>query len=104
MLTDFQKTVLTRVDKVPKGKVTTYSQIAKSIGKPKAFRAVGTAVGKNPNLIKTPCHRVVKTDGMIGEYSGKGGQRGKIKLLKSEGIEIENEKKVNLDKVLFKFR
>lgn len=104
MLTDFQKKVLKKVDKIPKGKVSTYSEIAKSLGKPRAFRAVGTAVGKNPNLIKTPCHRVVKTDGKIGEYSGRGGINGKIKLLKSEGINIKDGNIIELKKVLHKFK
>ena len=100
MLTDFQIKVLEKVNKIPKGKVATYSSLAKAVGKPKACRAVGTAVGKNPNLIKTPCHRVVRSDGIIGQYSGKGGVNGKIKLLKLEGIEIKKGKLVDLNKVI----
>lgn len=84
--------------KVPKGKVTTYKEIAQAL-RSKGFRAVGNAMNKNPNAPRIPCHRVVRTDGSIGGYA-KGPKR-KIDMLKKEGILIENGKVVNLDKVLF---
>ena len=101
MGTEFQKLVWKALDKIPKEKVTTYGEIAKHLGKPRAFRAVGTAVGKNPNAPAVPCHRVVPASGKIGNYSGKNGIKGKIKLLKKEGIEIEKGKVRNFEKVFF---
>jgi len=74
---------------IPKGKVKTYLEIAKAIGKPKAFRAVGNAVGKNPYPRKIPCHRVIRSDGRLGGYSAKGGIKEKIRLLKSEKIFVK---------------
>lgn len=84
--TEFQKKVWTAISKIPRGKTITYKELATKIGRPLAVRAVGNAVGSNPHPIIIPCHRVVKTDGSLGGYSGKGGIKTKIKLLKSEGI------------------
>ncbi len=86
--TEFQKTVWVAISKIPKGKVITYKELAKKIGRPKAVRAVGNAVGANPYPVIIPCHRVVKTDGSLGGYSGKGGIKTKLRLLKSEGFDI----------------
>ena len=84
----FQIKVWREIKKIPKGKVTTYKNIAKKIGFPKASRAVANACGKNPYAPLIPCHRVIKSDFTIGGYSGKGGIRTKIKLLKKEKIKI----------------
>ena len=86
--TPFQLKVWNYLKKIPKGKVRTYLEVAKSIGKPKAFRAVANAIGKNPYPPKIPCHRVIKSDGSLGGYSGKGGIKTKRKLLKKEGITL----------------
>jgi len=86
--------------KVPKGKVTTYQAIAHAL-KTKAYRAVGTAMAKNPNPISVPCHRVVKSSGEIGNYAF--GIDKKIALLEQEGIEIKNGKVVNFADVLYDF-
>ena len=72
--------------KIPKGKVKTYKEVAIGIKKPKSVRAVANAIGKNPYAPKIPCHRVIRSDGSLGGYSGKGGINTKRKLLKSEGI------------------
>ena len=72
--------------KIPKGKVVSYLDVAKAINKPKAARAVANAIGKNPYAPIIPCHRVIRSDGSLGGYSGRGGIRMKKKLLKSEGI------------------
>ncbi|MCL4142847.1 UNVERIFIED_CONTAM: hypothetical protein GTU68_045338 [Idotea baltica] len=85
---------------IPKGKVTTYSELAKHLNT-KAFRAVGTAVGKNPGAPKVPCHRVVRKDGTVGGYAF--GTNKKIKLLKSEGIKIKKDKIEDFDLVYFEF-
>lgn len=82
--THFQIKVWNYLKKIPKGKVKTYLQVAKAIGKPGAFRAVASAIGKNPYPIKIPCHRVIRSDGNLGGYSGKGGIEEKKRLLKSE--------------------
>lgn len=64
--TDFQKSVWKALLKIPYGKTCSYKDLSKMISKPKAMRAVGTAVGKNPFLIIIPCHRVIKNDGTLG--------------------------------------
>ena len=84
--TAFQKKVWNEIDKIPRGKVITYGQIAKNIGKPKAARAVANACGANPNPITTPCHRVICSNGSLGGYSAPGGAIKKKKLLESEGL------------------
>lgn len=88
--TDFQNKVWIELSKIPQGTVVTYSYIAKKIGKPRAIRAVASAVRKNPHPIKVPCHRVVRKNGLVGEYSGPGGAAGKIKLLQKEGVAIKD--------------
>ncbi len=80
--TDFQKKVWKSLLQIPKGKTITYKELAKKINKPKAIRAVANAVGANPVTIKIPCHRVIRSDGSIGGYSGKGGTKTKLALLK----------------------
>ena len=82
----FQNQVWDEIDKIPHGMTLTYKQLAINIGKPNAARAVANACGKNPRPIKTPCHRVIKSDNTIGGYSGKGGVETKRRLLANEGI------------------
>ena len=84
--TQFQLKVWNYLKKIPKGTVKTYLEVAKGIGKPKAYRAVANAVAKNPYPIKIPCHRVIRSDGSIGGYSGKGGIIEKRRLLRSEKV------------------
>ena len=84
--TTFQLTVWNYLRQIPKGTVKTYSQIANDTGKPLAVRAVANAIGKNPHPPKIPCHRVIRSDGSLGGYSGKGGVKTKKMLLKKEGI------------------
>ena len=84
--TTFQLTIWNYLRQIPKGTVKTYSQIANAIGKPQAVRAVANAIGKNPHPPKIPCHRVIRSDGSLGGYSGKGGIKTKKMLLKKEGI------------------
>ena len=86
--TDFQIKVWNAISKISKGKVKTYKELARSIRKPKASRAVANACGKNPFPIKIPCHRVIRSDGRLGGYSGKGGIKTKRELLRSEGVFI----------------
>ena len=86
--TKFQIKVWNYLKKIPKGGTRTYLQVAKAIGKPKAHRAVANAVGKNPYPPKIPCHRVIRSDGSLGGYSGKGGIKKKLELLRSEKVKI----------------
>ena len=84
----FQVKIWKYLKKIPRGKVKTYSQVAKAIGKPAAVRAVANAIAKNPYPPKIPCHRVIRSDGSLGGYSGKGGTKTKKILLKKEGITL----------------
>jgi len=82
-VTPFQQKVYDIVGGIPKGKTMTYAQVAVAIGQPKAARAVGNALNKNPFAPVVPCHRVIRSDGSIGGFAS--GSSKKIKLLKSEG-------------------
>ena len=97
---NFNQSVYAMTSLIPMGKVTTYAAIARAIGSPKAARAVGNALGANSNPIVVPCHRVVKSDGGLGGYSGGEGARTKAKLLAREGVEV-SAGKVNLSRYLF---
>ena len=82
--TDFQKKVWDELLKIPSGSVSSYSQIAQNIGKPKAVRAVANACGANKIAVLIPCHRVIRKDGRLGGYSS--GIERKIKLLERESL------------------
>ena len=84
--TKFQVKVWKYLKRIPIGSIKTYSQVAKAIGKPLAVRAVANAIAKNPYPLQIPCHRVIRSNGSLGGYSGKGGLKTKKKLLKKEGI------------------
>lgn len=70
---------------IKKGKTMTYKQLAERINHGKAYRAVGTALKKNPFPITIPCHRVIRSDGGLGNYTGNGGRKRKRELLLNEG-------------------
>ena len=82
--TNFQVSVWKEISKIPYGETRTYKEIAKLLGKPNSSRAVANACGKNPFPLDIPCHRVIRSDGKIGGYSGKGGVETKEKLLMLE--------------------
>ena len=86
--TKFQKKVWNYLKTIRKGTVKSYKQVAIAINTPKSARAVANAVGKNPFAPKIPCHRVIRSDGSLGGYSGKGGLKTKKLLLKREGIRL----------------
>lgn len=88
--TTFQKKVWSELLKIPRGKTITYKELARKIGKPEAVRAVANAVGANPLIVTIPCHRVVRSDGSLGGYSGVGGIKTKRALLSKEGVKIKN--------------
>jgi methylated-DNA-[protein]-cysteine S-methyltransferase len=84
LVSEFDRRVLAVVSKIPPGGVLTYADVARRIGSPTAARAVGNAVGRNPVPIVVPCHRVIRSDGTLGGYSG-GGVGYKRRLLALEG-------------------
>ena len=88
--TKFQIKVWKYVKNIPKGKVKTYKQVAIGIKRPKSARAVANACAKNPYAPKIPCHRVIRSDGGLGGYSGSGGIDTKKKLLKKEGFHLKS--------------
>ena len=84
-LTEFERAVLLKALEIPRGEVRTYGWIAAQIGHPRAVRAVGSALRKNPVPVLIPCHRVVRSDGAIGDYA-LGGSAEKRKILLAEGL------------------
>ena len=86
--TNFQRTVWKEISKIPFGETRTYKDIAIAIGKPNSSRAVANACGKNPYPVIIPCHRVIKSDGKLGGYSGVGGVKKKKELLKLENVKF----------------
>ena len=86
--TKFQEKVWNYLKTIRKGTVKSYKQVAIAINRPKSARAVANAVGKNPFAPKIPCHRVIRSDGALGGYSGRGGIKQKLKLLRSEKVAI----------------
>ena len=88
-LTDFQKDILIKLSEIPRRKVTTYKNLGEKIGRDRAYRAVGTSLAKNPFPIIIPCHRVIKSDLNVGNYSD--GYDLKVKILKFEGVIFEKQ-------------
>ena len=85
--TKFQVKVWKYLKTIPKGKVKTYKQVAIGINRPKSARAVANACARNPYAPIIPCHRVIRADGSLGGYSGKGGPKIKKMLLKKERLQ-----------------
>lgn len=88
--------------KVPRGQVATYKELARAVNRPRAARAIGNVVHKNPWAPQVPCHRVVKSNGEIGGYAG--GEKKKIKLLESEGVKVRSGKIIKFKDKLYKFK
>ena len=86
--TKFQLRVWNYLRTLPKGTVKTYKEVAIAIESPKSARAVANACAKNPYAPKIPCHRVIRSDGGLGGYSGRGGIKTKLRLLRSEKVKI----------------
>jgi O-6-methylguanine DNA methyltransferase len=86
-LTPFEQAVLRKTKQIPRGEVRPYGWVAREIGHPAAVRAVGTALANNPIPYFIPCHRVVRTDGQIGNYGG-GGPEAKRAILTMEGVRV----------------
>jgi O-6-methylguanine DNA methyltransferase len=87
-LTLFERAVLRKTREIPRGEIRPYGWVAREIGRPAAVRAVGTALANNPIPYFIPCHRVVRTDGHIGNYGG-GGPEAKRAILTMEGVRLK---------------
>ncbi|HTY40129.1 MAG TPA: MGMT family protein [Candidatus Paceibacterota bacterium] len=87
MTFSFTEQVHVATRRIPSGRVATYKDIARAIGRPKALRAVGNALHANPDTQRTPCHRVVRSDGSVGGYAH--GTAAKIKRLRAEDVIVE---------------
>ncbi|MGC8480618.1 MAG: methylated-DNA--[protein]-cysteine S-methyltransferase [Acidimicrobiales bacterium] len=90
----FEREVWAYTLTIPKGIVASYGEVAKGIGAPRAYRAVGSALGRNPVPLLIPCHRVVRADGSVGEYGF--GTSYKVALLRSEGVMVDDSLRVSL--------
>jgi O-6-methylguanine DNA methyltransferase len=86
-LTPFQQRVLEKIREIPRGEVRPYTWVAREIGFPKAMRAVGTALRRNPIPLLIPCHRVIRSEGSLGAYSA-GGTVLKERILTLEGVDL----------------
>ena len=84
----FATAVLRATVRIPVGEVRSYSWVAAVAGNPRAVRAAGSALARNPIALLIPCHRVVRSDGLIGEY-GMGGPENKWRILTQEGVDVE---------------
>lgn len=100
-MASFEEKARKLLKRVPKGKLTAYSAIAKAFGNRNAARAVGNACAKNPFAPRIPCHRVVKSNGKIGGYAF--GVRKKIALLGREGVMVKKNKVLDFNKKIFRF-
>jgi len=87
-LSEFEREVLLKAREIPRGETRTYGWVAAQIGRPAAVRAVGTALRKNPVPVFIPCHRVVRSDGQLGQYA-LGGTEVKRAILEAEGVATE---------------
>ena len=87
-LPEFERQVLLKTLEIPRGEVRPYAWVAAELGRPLAVRAVGNALARNPVPFVVPCHRVVRSDGRIGNY-GAGGPESKRALLQSEGLDTD---------------
>ena len=94
---NFENKVYEKLLQVPKGKVTTYSELAKAVGLKNGQRSIGRIMHKNPFPVIIPCHRVILSNGKIGGYAW--GEKIKANMLSNEGIKIKNGKILDSDKI-----
>ncbi|MEU7900068.1 methylated-DNA--[protein]-cysteine S-methyltransferase [Nonomuraea sp. NPDC049152] len=98
-LSDFQREVLTTAQRIPRGEVRPYGWIARQIGRPGAVRAVGTALARNPVPLLVPCHRVIRSDGVVGDYVFGG--EAKERLLREEGVDLDGLRRMAGENVFY---
>lgn len=97
---NFERKVWSLIERIPKGRVTTYKIIAEKLGT-RAYRAVGNACNRNPNAPEVPCHRVINSDGKIGGYVY--GVKKKIELLRNENVNVTKCMVIDHNRILFDF-
>ncbi|MEU7742088.1 methylated-DNA--[protein]-cysteine S-methyltransferase [Nonomuraea sp. NPDC049158] len=98
-LSDFQRDVLLAARTIPRGEVRPYAWIAAQVGRPKAVRAVGAALGANPVPLLVPCHRVTRSDGVPGDYVF--GAAAKERLLVTEGVDLDAVRRLARARVFY---
>ncbi len=98
VVSPFQRRVIERLRKVPAGAVMSYQALAAAVGAPRGSRAVGNTMASNPIPVYVPCHRVIRSDGSVGNYGG--GVNSKLALLRAEGFRIGADRRVTADAVL----
>ncbi len=98
---NLDKKIYKKLLEVPKGKITTYGELARAVGLKNGQRAVGKIMNKNPYPVIIPCHRVVKSDGKVGGYAY--GEEIKSDMLTREGIVIKNGKILDLENKIYRF-
>ena len=98
---NLDKKIYKKLLEVPKGKITTYGELAKAVGLKNGQRAVGKIMNKNPYPVIIPCHRVIKSDGKVGGYAY--GEDIKSDMLTREGIVIKNGKILDLENNIYRF-
>jgi len=98
---NLEQQVYKKLTEVPQGKITTYGELAKAVGLKNGQRVIGHIMKKNPYPAIIPCHRVVKSDGMVGGYAY--GADVKTNMLRKEGIQIQNGKILDWNKKFHKF-
>lgn len=98
---DLRRITLEALKEIPRGKVTSYKDLAEALGDPAAARAVGTIMSENRQPEEYPCWRVVHSDGRTGKYSGKSGRAGKIKKIRGDGIPVSDGKIDNFSEYRF---
>ncbi len=98
---NLDKKIYKKLLEVPKGKITTYGELAKAVGLKNGQRAIGKIMNKNPYPVIIPCHRVVRSDGNIGGYAY--GEEIKSNMLTREGIVIKNGKIYDLENKIYRF-
>jgi AraC family transcriptional regulator, regulatory protein of adaptative response / methylated-DNA-[protein]-cysteine methyltransferase len=94
---DFQRRALSRLRRVPAGSVISYQALAAAVGVPSGQRAIGNTVASNPVPIYVPCHRVIRSDGTLGNYGG--GPERKLKLLRAEGFAVDTQRRMPAEAV-----
>ncbi|MEX0862209.1 methylated-DNA--[protein]-cysteine S-methyltransferase [Nitrosopumilus sp.] len=98
---NLQQKIFKKLLEVPKGQITTYGELAKSVGLKNGQRTVGKIMNKNPYPVIIPCHRVVMSTGKVGGYAY--GEHVKIKMLNDEGVKIQNGKIIDLKNKIYRF-
>lgn len=98
---NLEQKIFKKLLQVPKGQITTYGELSKSVGLKNGQRVVGRIMNKNPYPVIIPCHRVVKSDGKVGGYAY--GEEIKISMLKKEGIKIKDGKILDWENTIYRF-